>query len=381
VGSAPFPGGPTAYVISIDGKLHALNVVNGEDRFPPKQFVPAYSKNWSLNFVDNTIYTTTSQGCGNSKSGVWAIDLSSPDKPVSFFQSDPFGGGVWGRGGASVGKSGPVFAETGDGAFDPNAGKFGDTVIALSPKNLKLLDYYAPANVEYLTKKDLDMGNSTPVIFTYKGRELLVGSGKEGALFLMDAKSLGGDTHRKALFSSPLYANEDADIAGRGFWGAFASWEDSSGQRWLYAPAWGPVASKAPAFTQTHGPAPNGSIMAFKVEDKNGSPALTPAWISHDMSVPEPPVVANGVVFAISSGEFTRQIKEDGSLYTAKEREEKSTGNATLFAFDAATGEELFSSGKTMSSFTHMGGLAISNGRIFVTTHDSTLYAFHVKAQ
>jgi len=381
IGSAPFPLGPSVYVISIDGKLHGLNVVNGEDRFPPKQFVPAYSKNWSLNFVDNVIYTSTSQGCNNAKSGVWAMDVSSPDKTVSFFQTDPFGGGVWGRGGASVSKTGAVFAETGDGPFDPTAAKFGDTVLALSPKDLKLLDYYAPPNVEYLTKKDLDMGNSTPVIFTYKGRELLVGSGKEGALFLMDAKSLGGESHRQALFLTPLYANEDADIAGRGFWGAFASWEDPQGQRWVYAPAWGPLSSKAPAFATTHGAAPNGSVMAFKVEDKNGSPALTPAWISHDMSVPEPPVVANGVVFSISSGEFIRQIKEDGGLYTSKEREAKSTGNATLYAFDAQTGEELFSSGKTMPSFTHMGGLAVSNGRVFATTHDSILYAFRVKPQ
>ncbi len=376
-----WPESATVYVISIDGKLHALNVVNGEDRFPPKQFVPAYSKNWSLNFAANVIYTSTSQGCNNSKSGVWAMDLSSPDKTVSFFQTDPFGGGVWGRGGASVGTTGMVFAETGDGPFDPNSGKYGDTVLALSGKDLKLLDYYAPVNVEHLTKKDLDMGNSTPLVFTYKGRELVVGSGKEGALFLMEAKSLGGDTHRKPLFLSPLYTNEGADIAGRGFWGAFATWEDPKGTRWLYAAAWGPVASKAPAFPLTNGPTPNGSIMAFRVEEKNGNPVLTPAWVSRDMNVPEPPVVVNGMVFALSSGEFTRQIKDDGTLYTGQERVAKAVGNATLYAFDAETGKELFSSGKAMSSFTHMGGLAVSSGRIFATTHDSTLYAFGVKAQ
>ncbi len=381
IGTAPFPMGPTVYVISIDGKLHGLNVVNGEDRFPPKQFVPAYSKNWSLNFVGNVIYTLTSQNCNSSKSGVWAMDLSSPDKPVSFFQTDPSGGGVWGRGGPSMSKKGTVFAETGDGPFDPATGKYGDTVLALAPKDLKLLDYYAPPNVEYLTKKDLDMGNSTPLVFTEKGRELLVGSGKEGALFLMDATSLGGDTHRKALFLTPLYTNGGADIAGRGFWGAFATWQDAGGVRWIYAPAWGPMAANAPPFPSTNGPAPNGSIMAFKVEEKDGNPVLTPAWISHDMNVPEPPVVANGIVFSVSSGEFTRQIKEDGTLYTGKEREAKAVGNATLYAFDAETGKELFSSEKTMSSFTHMGGLAVSNGRIFATTHDSTLYAFGVKPQ
>jgi len=57
--------------------------------------------------------------------------------------------------------------------------------------------------------------------------------------------------------------------------------------------------------------------MAFKVEDKDGQPTLTPAWMSRNMAVPEPPVIANGVVFSISSGEFVRQVKENGQLYTA----------------------------------------------------------------
>jgi outer membrane protein assembly factor BamB len=306
------------------------------------------------------------------------MDLKALDKAPVFFQSDVVGGGIWGRGGVSVGRTGTVYAETGDGPFNPEAGKYADSFLTLSPRDLKLLDYYTPENANYLTRKDLDMGNSTPVVFTYKGRELLVGSGKEGTLFLLDAKSLGGETHRKPLFEA-RYTNEGADIAGRGFWGAFATWEDSKGTRWLYAPAWGPARSGAPAFPITNGTASNGSIMAFKVEDKDGQPVLTPAWISRDMNMPEPPVVANGVVFSISSGEFTRQFKENGQLYTAKERIEKAAGNATLYAFDAETGKQLFSSEKTMPSFTHFGGLAVSDGRVYATTHDSMLYAFGVK--
>jgi outer membrane protein assembly factor BamB len=374
-------GGPTVYAISTDGKLHALNIVNGEDRFPPKPFVPAYSKNWSLNFKDNVVYTTISQGCAQAKSGVWAMDLSSPDRTVTSFQSDPYGGGIWGRGGAAISSNGTIYAETGDGAFQPETGKYGNTILALAPKTLKLVDFFTPTNANYLNRKDLDMGNLTPVVFPYKGRELIVGSGKEGVLFLLDAKSLGGDTHRKPLYQTPLYANEEADIAGRGVWGAFSSWEDSKGVRWVYAPAWGPLASKAPSFPLANGPTTDGSIMAFKVEDKEGQPALIPAWLSHNMAVPEPPVVANGVVFSLSSGEFTRQINENGAVYTAAERIARNKGNATLYAFDAQTGKELFSSGKTMSSFTHLGAIAVSDGRVYATTYDSTLYAFGLKGE
>ncbi len=373
--------GPTVYVISIDGKLHALNLVTGEDRFPPATFVPPYSKNWSLNVVGDVVYTTTSQNCGQAKSGVWAMDVTSPDKHAAFFQANGYGGGIWGRGGASVGVDGTVYGATGDGAADPNSSKYADTVLALESKTLKLLDYYMPANANYLTRKDLDMGNTTPVVFSYKGRQLVVTSGKEGALVLLDAKSLGGEAHRKPLFQTPLYANAGADIAGHGFWGAFGTWEDSKGTRWVYAPAWGPVNPAAPPVPTANGPAPNGSIMAFKVEDKDGQPALIPAWISRDMNVPEPPIIANGVVLALSSGEFTRQISETGTIYSAQERISRTTGNAVLYAFDAQTGKELYSSGKAMPSFTHLGGLALTEGRVFATTHDSTVFAFGVPGQ
>lgn len=371
--------GPTVYVISSDGQLHALNLVDGEDRFPPKQFVPPFSKNWSLNLSGGVIYTTISQGCGLAKSGVWAMDVTKPDKPVTSFVSAPTGAGIWGRGGASLGNKDTVFASTGDGPVDPANGKYADTVLALSARDLKLLDYFTPRNANYLTRKDLDMGNNTPIVFDYKGRELLVGSGKEGKLFLLDAKSLGGQNHQTPLFESPRYVNQGADIAGRGFWGAFASWQDPGGARWVYAPAWGPLASDAGAVANSDGPAPDGSIMAFKVEEKNGQPVLTPQWVSHNMSVPEPPVIANGVVLALSSGEFVRQFDDHGHLYTAEERVQHSTGNATLYAFDASTGKEIFSSGKTMSSFTHFGSLAVSDGRVFASTHDGTLYAFSVE--
>jgi outer membrane protein assembly factor BamB len=128
----------------------------------------------------------------------------------------------------------------------------------------------------------------------------------------------------------------------------------------------------------TNGDAPNGSIMAFRVELQDGKPVITPAWASRDFRVPEPPIVANGVVFALSSGEEVHQADATGKGMNTPERLRGST-HAVLYALHSENGKELFSSGETIASFTHFGGIALSNGRVFVSTFDGVLYAFGLK--
>jgi outer membrane protein assembly factor BamB len=364
------------YAIASDGKVHSLNLVNGEDTIPPTQFVPPFSKSWSLNLVDGVLYTTISQGCNGAKSGVYAMDLSMPNRPVTFFLSAPHGGGVWGRAGAAI-SNGKVWGETGDGPYDAGKQRLTDSVFSLAGKELKLADYYTPANREWITKKDLDMGNMSPAVFKFQKWELVAAAGKEGVIYLLDAAAPGGADHRTPLYRSALYANEDVDFAGRGFWGAFATWENPKGERWLYAPAWGPKHSRS-VFPQSHGEAPNGSIMAFKVEAKEGKPVLTPAWISRDFNVPEPPVVANGVVLALSSGEYVRQVSPEGRLLTSKQRADASKA-AVLYALDSETGKELWSSGDAIGGFTHFSGIAVAGGRVYVSAYDGTVYCFAIR--
>ena len=379
LGGGSTPRDRTALAVSSDGKLHALNLVNGEDRKPPVPFVPPFSKNWSLNLVNGILYTSTSQGCNGAKSGVYAMDLNQPSRPVTFSQAGAAGAGIWGRAGVTVGSDGNVYAETGDGPVDPAAGKYGDCFLSLSAKDLKVNDYYAPANWQWLNRKDLDLGSLSPLFFHFKQWDLIAGGGKEGRLVLLDARSLGGPAHHTPLFVSPIFANEDLYSAGRGLWGALASWEDADKTRWLYAPAWGPISSKAPAFPLTNGDAKNGALMAFKVEEKDGKPVLTPAWLSRDMDLPEPPAIANGIVFSVSSGENGLQADSEGHLMTSEQRMKTAPGHAVLYAFDAATGKELYNSAAAMSAIAHFSGIAISNGRVFVATLDSNLYSFGIE--
>jgi outer membrane protein assembly factor BamB len=352
--------------------LHEINAANGEDMVPAMKFMPPNGKPYSLSLNGNIIYTITGQGCGGNPNSVYALDLADPAKTVRSWRSGS--GGLWGTAGPAIGEDGTVFAETGDGSYDPATNRYANSIVALTPKDLKLKDWYTPTNWEWLLKRDLDM-NVTPVVFTYKGRQLLVGSGKEGRLFLLDTASMGGPNHQTPLYRTDLIANEEVDFAEFGTWGNLASWEDADGTRWVLAPVGGP---KHPSFKFpiTNGDAPHGSIVAFKVEDKDGKPVLTPVWISRDMITPAPPVVTNGIVFALQTGEFVRQANErEGGLFQAEARAAKST-RAILYALDGKTGKELWSSGNQIATFGHNVALALANGRIYLGTYDNTLYAF-----
>ena len=94
------------------------------------------------------------------------------------------------------------------------------------------------------------------------------------------------------------------------------------------------------------------------------------------MMTAEPPVVANGVVFVLAAGEFTAQANdEDGGLYSFEERIKHSIP-AKLYALDAVTGKELYSSGDQIASFLHQAGIAVAGGRVIFGTFDGTIYCF-----
>ena len=373
-GSAPIGFGQALYVLAGDGKLHTFNLITGEDVIPPTAFVPAFAKAWSLNLVNGTLYSTVSQNCNGVRSGVYALDLNAADHKVSYFEAGTNGAGIWGRAGGAITADGRVIVETGDGQFDLEKHQMADSVIALSPPDLKMTDYFSPRNRSWMTKKDLDMGSIGPTVFNFKNWELAAASGKEGVIFLLDTKSLGGADHHTPLFRSPLFTNEEVNFAGKGFWGAFSTWEDAAGTRWLYAPAWGAPAADL-KFAMQHGETPDGSVMAFKVEEQSGKPVLTPAWNSLNMSVPTPVIIANGIVFALSDGDSPAQFGPSGNLLNTADRRAKA-GHAILYALDATTGDVLFTSGDTIRGFSHFSAFAVGGGRIYVGTEDGMFYAF-----
>ena len=125
---------------------------------------------------------------------------------------------------------------------------------------------------------------------------------------------------------------------------------------------------------------PKTEVVAFKVEEKAGKFTLTPAWVSRDMNHAEPPVIANGVVFAYGNGEDTDQAAFDiGLAYNSAASRIKGSTHAVLYALDATTGKELWSSGDQITSWNHWSGLTVANGHVYISTFDGTQYCFGVK--
>ena len=112
------------------------------------------------------------------------------------------------------------------------------------------------------------------------------------------------------------------------------------------------------------------------MEDKEGAPVLTQAWVSRDMASPVPPVIASGVVFALSAGEYTRTPKEGfNGIYTVEEMP-KQTSHATLFGLDAVTGKEIWSTRQQIPAPAALTGLTVANARVYFGTADGTFYCF-----
>lgn len=381
------PGKYTIYAVSWDGRLRQVNLADGVDVAPPEKFIPGGGKPYALNLHDGVIYTATAQGCGGLTNAFYSFELAT--KRVSAFI--PAGGGLWGRRGAAIDAEGRVFLGTGDAMFDPLNRRLGNGIVAVkldAKKQLQLVDFFGAPNANWLWRRDLDV-NTTPMAFDAQGTKFLVGTSKECRLWLLDRDALGGEDHRTTLHTTPLICNDAQAFDAKGIWGALSAWQDAKGTQWVLAPFWGPVSRtfKAPV---EHSRPQGGGVAAFTLEKSGTGWRLAPAWLSRDMDLAEEALIANGIVFAYAAGEDASQVLPDkawdepggpvygGGLSSGPVRRIASSRKAALYALDAQTGKELWSSGNTIESWNHFSGLTVANGRAYIATFDGVLYCFGI---
>ncbi|HWM62017.1 MAG TPA: PQQ-binding-like beta-propeller repeat protein [Rhizomicrobium sp.] len=386
------------YFTASDGKLRGAKLGDGAQAITPTDMVQPFSRSWSLNLVDDVVYTTAARGCGGSPAQpiefgtVAAMDVSDPAHPSlsRFYTGKGRPAGPWGASGVAWGPQG-AYVSTADGPNNPGSGIYGDMVLAVRPHAWGLNDSFTPTHWKYVNARDLDLGSGGVLLFTLGKRNILATASKETVIYLLDADNLGGVDHMSALYQSPRWGNDTQDFQANGIWGNLATSLNDKGERWLYTPMWGPPAKAGPKFPIANGDAADGSIMAFKVVEENGKPVLQPGWISRDLNLAAPPVVANGVVYALQTAESTIQVPKsvfnaDGSRNPwtpeqgANNRIMVPHATMTLFAFDADTGKQLWSSGKTMDGNTvHFTQPVVALGKLFAVDHAGHLWAFGLK--
>ena len=337
-----------------DGYLHSLYVSNGSPIEPAMPFLPPDSKPAALIWVDGVIYTTTSGECGAAPNAVWAMDLNKPagERKAQVWKAGR--ASIAGSSGVSLGTDGTIYVALGTAAQGaPNA----DSIVALDRSTLIPKDWFTAPGADF---------NATPIVFRQGSRDLIAASANDGRLYLLDGASLGGGDHKTPLASTAKYTTAGA---GTGL----ATFQDDSGGRWIFTTASGTTGPGSDVTFTQNGPASSGRIVAFKVIEEGGKLSLAPAWQSLDVASPLAPIVVNGMVFAVSSGEYRGPASPP---LTAAQRAQRSVP-AVLHALDAATGRALWSSGTTITSFAR-GELSAGGGQVYVVTYDNHLYAFGI---
>lgn len=368
-GGGGFGGPGELFTVGSDGSLRNLRQEDGNaDATPGLKFLPANARATGLNVNSGMLYASTVNGCGGNPNGIYGIKTA--DGTIVSLMTG--GTGASGSGGTAIGTDGVVYAQIASGQGDV-AGTYNDTVVSLKPDTLAVQDYFTPSETLPEIAKDTAYASVTPAVFGYKDKDLIVTGGRDGRIYILDADSLGGSDHHTALYRSDVVVSPDTKFAGNGIWHSFATALDADGTtRWLYAAIRGPASMK---FPNTNGAASNGSILAFKIVVQDDKPSLEPQWSSTDMISPAAPITANGVVFALSSGQPSRLAKADGSPYSVAEWE-KMGKPASLYMLDGSSGKTLFTSGNKATY--SPSGLAFANSQVYFTTHDNTLYVYGI---
>jgi hypothetical protein len=247
------PAANTIYVVSkskngatIHQRLHALNLIDGTEKFGGPQEIAAtfsgipYSpvsqnQRAGLALLNGTVYIAWgSHGDIGTYYG-WIMGYNAATlAQVSVFNTTPGPGmgGIWMAGGAAAAdSSNNLYVITGNGNFD-GATLFGDSFLKLSTPGLGVLSFFAPADQASLDSGDNDFGSggATVLVDQPSGpvQRLAIGGGKEGTLFVLNRDNLGGNTNNDSgavqsfslgnrIFATPafwqntLYVGLDSD--------------------------------------------------------------------------------------------------------------------------------------------------------------------------
>lgn len=253
----------------IFSRMHGLDLSSGNEVFGPVAiegnsqnaistehvaFEPAHElQRPALLLMNGVVYAAFGGHCDEPPYHGWLVGVSTEGHVVTKWVTSNHGDSIWQGGGGLVSDGpGQILFTTGNaykneaGKWDPvpgdtaasaeAAGRLGESVVrvAVQPSGeLKALDYFSPFESRFFDEEDTDLGSAAPVALppqfgTARVPNLLVQEGKDGHVYVLDRKKLGGRENLKnnIVQELPEYG---------GVWGAAAVWPGDGG--YVYVPA------------------------------------------------------------------------------------------------------------------------------------------------
>ncbi len=256
--------------------------------------------------------------------------------------------GIWMSGGApAVDSDGHIYVMTGNGKFDvtntsPPNNDYGDSFIQLQPgaNSVSVSSYFTPSDQGDNFNSDRDTGSGGTAVVLNLGSgspsHLVVGGGKDGALYVLRGDNLGGSGDANAYQMISLHA---AIFATAAFW-----------NNTLYL---APVGDPVTAFTFDPNARKFNTTSSMQSGNTFGFPGASPSVSANGTT--------NGIVWAINSHNYC--TPQSGGC-----------GPAQVYAYSAsALGTQLWSSKSSITSDAAGNAVkftvpTIANGKVYVGT-------------
>ncbi len=393
------PGNCSASVANFFHRLHALDLATGNEKFNAPVTIAASVPGTGDGSVDGMVSFNSQlhhQRSGLAEVGGkifvvfaahedatpyhgWVIGYkaSNVQQQVAVFNTTPNGlnganGGIWGGGGApAIDSGGDIYVTTGNGVFDesppPPNYDYGDSILrlhsvsgsTLNGVHLSVAGYFTPDDQLHLARTDGDLGSGAAVLLPLQTsgagpKHLLVQTGKEGVVYLIDRDSMGqfnpmNNDQIWQSFSGPA----------NGLWGTPAFWHNN-----LYT---GGQYDSVRQFTFNPATEMFNPTVASLSPQGFGYPGTTPSVSSKG--------TGNGIVWTTDSSLYGYASPNAGVNCSVVPVPAKCTGPAILHAYSATNlGVEYWNSTMAASNRDQAGNAVkfvpptVANGKVYVGT-------------
>ena len=159
------------------------------------------------------VYVSWASHCDWGPYHGWVIGFDGKtlaNKYVYNVTPNGYNGGIWMSGaGPTVDRDGNIYISTGNGSAGSSVSRNdpinrSESLIKLSP-DLKVLDFFTPANYDALERDDLDYGVNGVLIIP--NTNLVLSGSKEGKVYVNDTRNLGKFAYGDSAVKQRIYAN------------------------------------------------------------------------------------------------------------------------------------------------------------------------------